>query len=447
LLTDNPKNVAQNLAAESNGFEVANRNQYGNHFGRARTNAFRFDHRLPTDESLVRSFIASPMSTMTNNGVVHVLSQLAKHWENMLSQEWGNFAHQRMEQLDPFETLRFHIPVVLVTLASLRGRNRWDSHVLGPFISKIQALEPATTADPARALIRELLEEIIIPVSAGVESVTEPFTRWAKAISMACDGIDAEAQIVFDLVTSVEIGICLGHDVITTTDWKVPPDSVLKVAILNHIRGKSTDAIPSKRIHTAMQLTTPRDKRTLMELVLADLTTSKPAQLLLSRVKTLLQRELRREELNKKISELALGDYLLDIEHLVHNQWYWLDDGQGQGFNACVYDGPVRGGQEHRFTHLDSWVQKLVTLPDSVIQIREYNPIAEAITRAQKVYMTIELDCGKCYTLNAFAEYTFMRVALLRLAVVSQMCCEVLDLARLNVLPCDPAFEADPAAS
>ena len=34
LITDSSKAVAQNLATESNGFELANRNQYGTHFGR-----------------------------------------------------------------------------------------------------------------------------------------------------------------------------------------------------------------------------------------------------------------------------------------------------------------------------------------------------------------------------------------------------------------------------
>ena len=96
LVTDNPDIVAQNLAAESNGFELANRNQYGNYFGRRKTNQFRFDHRLPSDESIVRTFVAQPLQTLVNNGVVHTLRQVAKHWHNMLYQFSGNFAHQRM---------------------------------------------------------------------------------------------------------------------------------------------------------------------------------------------------------------------------------------------------------------------------------------------------------------------------------------------------------------
>jgi hypothetical protein len=39
--------------------------------------------------------------------------QVVRHWTNMLTQPYGNFAHQRQEQLRPFEFLRFHLPVIL----------------------------------------------------------------------------------------------------------------------------------------------------------------------------------------------------------------------------------------------------------------------------------------------------------------------------------------------
>jgi len=92
---------AQNLAAEATEYERANINQEGTYYGRQATNEFRREHRLPTDESVVRTFATSPFSTMVNNGVEHVLRCLAKHWKNMLFQLNGNFAHQRMEQLNP----------------------------------------------------------------------------------------------------------------------------------------------------------------------------------------------------------------------------------------------------------------------------------------------------------------------------------------------------------
>jgi hypothetical protein len=210
LVTDDPEATAQNLAAESNGFELANRNQFGTYVGRRKTDEFRFAHRLTIDESIVRSFVASPMSTMVNNGVVHVLRQLAKHWKNMLNQPSGNFAHQRMEQVNPFETLRFHMPIVLVTLSSLRGRNRWDSEVLGPFIKRLQQLKPSNSADPARYLISEMQDNIVANVSGGIAPIVDPLSDWLDAMHKSCFLLEKEARQVNEIVASVDIGIRLG---------------------------------------------------------------------------------------------------------------------------------------------------------------------------------------------------------------------------------------------
>ena len=177
-------------------------------------------HRLPTDESIVRTYVAQPMRTMLNNGVVHVLRQLAKHWHNMFQQQ--NFAHQRMDQLDPLEALRFHMPVLLLTLASLRGRNQWDSRVLGPVICELQHLKPALTTDSARRLVRTLRDDVALNVCAGVASVLDPLLSWLDAIEMACDGIEEEAKQVYEIVASVELGIRVGHDLITQVSWKIP---------------------------------------------------------------------------------------------------------------------------------------------------------------------------------------------------------------------------------
>jgi hypothetical protein len=48
--------------------------------------------------------------------------------------------------------------------------------------------------------------------------------------------------------------------------------------------------------------------------------------------------------------------------------------------------------------------------------------------------MTIELEYGKRFTYSAFREFTYLRSPLGRLIVVSQLTCEELDAARLNVL-------------
>ena len=431
LVTTNPNNTAQNLAAESNGFELANRNQFGTHMGRIKTNEFRFHHRLPTDESIVRTFVVNPAPTMINNGVVHVLRQLAKHWHNMLYQFSGNFAHQRQEQLNPFETLRFHMPVVLLTLSSLRGRNKWDAQVLGPCIRKLQELKPSMTTEGARALVRELIENIAVNVCGGVASVVDPLVDWLNAIYRSCEVLEDEAQQVYQIVTSVEIGIRLGHDLITQMSWKIPKDGQLKQAILNHILGKPPiPGISERRIRSALTLVTPRDKRTLIELVRNKMAGSKPAQLLLGRARTLLHRELRREVLNEVIRSISVGEEVTDV---VHDEWYWLETDKGRRA-VYRYDDKVTGRDQHRFVHVDSNVEKFVPLGHKGIKVFAYVPVAESITRAQKAFMTIELDHGKKFIYDAFMEFTFLRTALRRLVVLSQLHCEELDNARLNVL-------------
>lgn len=142
LVTINPNAYAQNLAPEGNGYETANRQQYGTYIGRRMTNAFRLEHRLPTDEFVVRTFQDSPEATLLNNGVEHVLNCLAHHWRNMLFQENGNFGHHRQELLDPIKAIRFHMPVVLMTLTNLRGRNNFDGDTLGPLIRRLEGFDP-----------------------------------------------------------------------------------------------------------------------------------------------------------------------------------------------------------------------------------------------------------------------------------------------------------------
>lgn len=223
---------AQNLAAEATGLEIANRSQYGTWFGRMKTNEFRLEHRLPTDESIVRTFVASPGSTMINNGFEHAMRCVAGHWKNMLYRENGNFGHQRQEQLDPFEFMRFHMPIVLLTLSNLRGRSTWDSRILGPFMRKLQSFNPAkfgrsgrsdeeygrrgdydeisAPCDAAIKLLQELRETIIPNVCAGVASRVEPFTEWVDAMIESCDRLRTEAEDVKNLVATVDVGIRVG---------------------------------------------------------------------------------------------------------------------------------------------------------------------------------------------------------------------------------------------
>jgi hypothetical protein len=376
LVTDSHAIAAQNLAAESNGFELALRNQYGTYFGRQKLHEFRFAHRLPTDEWIQRTFVSQPMSTMVNNGVVHVLRVLSKHWHNMLNETCGNFSHQRMEQIDPFETLRFHIPEVLLVLASLRGRNAWDAKAMGPIIMRLQALKPSSTADEARQLAHELQSKIVGPVCAGIPSVINPFRSWVDAIATACDRIEQEASEVHKLVSTVELGISLGYELFTKVQWKVPSDSHLRKLILDYIDGKSLATNPQLRVRSALELTTPRDKRTLIELVKNKLAETKPAKLLLGRVKTLLQRELRRDLLNKTIQQMSKGK---KAATLVDGAWYWVALKQQGREGVYIFNKKGCTSDFFRFIHVSSGRALLISRRDSSVRLRSYVAVGEAI--------------------------------------------------------------------
>lgn len=435
LVTDDPNSPAQNLSPEANGFELANRNQYGTHFGRIHTNKFRIAHRLTTDESILRTFITVPVATMTNNGVVHTLRQLAKHWHNMLSQEWGNFAHQRMEQLDPFETLRIHVPAVLLTLTSLRGRNQWDAQVLAPLMQKLTNMDAEPSVETARQLVRTLQRPSFVnPVSGGIPTVLEPLSRWLEAIEMSLDRIEVEAESVYEIVSTVELGIRLGHDIMEQVSWKVPTDSVLLRAIRRYIVGQpgasKASLVSESRIASALERTTPRDKRTLIELVRNKLAGTTPAKLLMMRVKTLLQREIRRDLLNEALRGLSKGG---KVAKMTVDDWYWMES--KTRCELYVYCGETANLRQQKFRHVASGrFVEIDRQSDRSVISRAYIPVAEAISRAQKALMTIELDYGKRFKYNAFMELKDLRVALRRLLVVGQMACEVLDNARLNML-------------
>lgn len=224
LITDDENITAQNLGAESTGFETASRNQYGTYFGREKVNAFRKQHRLPTDEAIVRTFVAQSLATMVNNGVEHTLRCLARHWSNTLTQPWGNFAHQRMEQLNPFEFLRFQTPSLLVALTTLRGLSQWDSTVLAPFVKKLQELRAVDTGvEKAIALVKEMQEKIVVPACGGIASRVDALTSLLSCIERAFTLLYAEALLVGKIIVSVQGGLDIGTKLIETTDWQLPP--------------------------------------------------------------------------------------------------------------------------------------------------------------------------------------------------------------------------------
>ena len=322
--------------------------------------------------------------------------------------------------------------IVILTLSNIRGRNKWDGKVLGPFIKELQELKPSSTDDIARHLCKKLKIYILVNVCGGIASRVDPLQSWVDAIYQALDKVEEEANTVLQLVSTVEVGIRIGYDVIGKMGWRVPSDAALKKAIIAEIREEPPNGeIPQQSIRAALTLITPRDKRTMIELLknnVSGLDRSKPAQLLLGRAKTLLQRELRRNYMNKAIIEASKGSPVKKYEQ---DEWYWIEEPNGR---ADVYIYDTKGKDEHRFLHVDTKYERFISLSDGSVNLRTYIPIAEAITRAQRAYMHVELDHGKKFSYNAFMEFTHLRTVLRRLAVVGQVACSELDKARLNFL-------------
>ena len=492
FIVDDENATAQNLAAESNGFEVSLRNQLGNNFGRHRISEFRTLNRLPTDEGVLRTFFTQPVPTMLNNGVVHVLSVIGKHWKNMLDNPFGNFGHQRMEMLDICLTLRFHMPAVLLTLANLRGLHSWDAANLANLVDKLLLVRAGTDMQEPIRLINE--------VEANIKKICGPnpthvvlLRNWLQEISRAVEVFLEESKKLKGLLSAASNGINAGTEVLKNTKWEVPPDSTIVTSIVTHIklemaksklrdqklisedngtvdidgenrdkclkrletltfndmkslesllvsehdsdgflskefiqdimgrikdeggdndlnqpiinvagrsrfsRGKSVQLIQFphdsdefrlfyallKRIESdlrernengmngfvcrrALGQVTPRDKRTLIQLVLNGLEDCKPAQLLLKRTKTLIRRELRRT---------ALDDQMEGKRDL-HNQ----------------------------------------------------------ILQAQKQFMIIENECMKRFSYDAYLELDYFRSDLEKLQIIAQIQCRSLDDARLGRL-------------
>eukprot|EP00957_Ditylum_brightwellii_P145244 11062648-Ditylum_brightwellii.AAC.1 len=472
------------------------RAQFGNHAGRQKVNQFRIENRLPTDESAVRSFLGSPISTMVNNGVVHVLRALANHWEGLNQIPFGNFAHQRMEQLNVNVILRFHMPFVLMTLANLRGWCSWDSMVLAPFITKLMNIRPGVNMNVANELLNELNTTIVDNVCGGIFSRIEPFQRWITQMRVANELIMTEKDKVVTIVSSVTSGIESGYKLAKTVDWVVPDDDVMVRSIIQHIKldavkkklrnhngerlideengtldanqagsalqdmdqeeigpamkiaGGSISSIVSfvqkdlsKRQKTgmtdhlvkrAMNALRPRDKRFLIELVNKGHEEIRAAKLLSRRVGTLLKREMRRARLDARIKELSRGSVATEM---IEDEWYIVDRTEDDGSTTELGSFQFRtrrsstsdvlfinrSGKEDRFD-ANSHV------------FRKFIPIGEAIVRAQKAFMVIELDLLKRFAYAAYMEFSDLRDDLLKLQTVSGINCYALDEARLNGL-------------
>eukprot|EP00957_Ditylum_brightwellii_P129584 9883914-Ditylum_brightwellii.AAC.1 len=65
-------------------------------------------------------------------------------------------------------------------------------------------------------------------------------------------------------------------------------------------------------------------------------------------------------------------------------------------------------------------------------QFRKYVPIGEAIVRAQKAFMVIELDLLKRFAYASYMEFSDLREDLIKLQILSGVNCYFLDDARLD---------------
>jgi hypothetical protein len=315
------------------------------------------------------------------------------------------------------------MPVVLHVLANLRGRNAWDVTTLGPFIKKLQYINPdkvrrrtagdvesAATADSeidgpchgAKRLIAEMKNDIVKNVCGGVPSRMEPLNRWLDAIYDAVTEINREAHSLKEFTEKVDIGIRIGYNLLKLVDWYVPKEYILKKAITDFIlkKNQANHGIPFECIHAALDKLTSMDARTLKELVARDLMHIEAAKLLLGRVSTLLHRELRRQALDERIQNLSRGDKI-SSRNLEKQKWYWVVT--EQRWNLYVFKGIHSDKQRLKFLHTELNIETL--FDDTNIAIFKYVPVAEAISRAQKAFMTIELDFGKKFSYNAFMEF------------------------------------------
>jgi hypothetical protein len=420
---------AQNLGA-GHKFEVSNRNRFGTYAGRKKTNDFRSENRFPSDQLIIKAFLFNPISTMVDYGAVYTIRMISKHWDKILSDDSTHFANELMEQLDPFEAMRVYMPAVCIVLSSLRGQNSWDEKKLGPFVRKCQELRPALTADKCRKLVRNMQENILVDLCGGIALIYDPLLGWLTSILKACDMIEREAREVYQKITAVEIGIRLGYDLVTQVNWEIPEDKELLAAIVLHIQGKSPGKeVRERSIRDATRLMTPRDSKTLTELVKKNQADSKPAKILLNRTRALLKRQLRREYLNEAIRHLSMGEYTEDI---VHEEWYWIEEEEKK--DLYIFDEEGSTEVADRFIHVSSGIERFLLIDDNTPKFRMYIPVAEAISRAQRCRMNIELEHGEKFRYNAFMEFTFLRVALRQLYVISLLFCQELDGARMTIL-------------
>ena len=366
------------------------------------------------------------------------------------------------------ETIRFHLPNVFVTISNLRGRNTWDSRKLGPYMRRLQNFHPGNlneaeaddddeevpsnshgmirmACDEAQRLLDEMLvrhsdgEDMIRELCGGIPSRMEPLRDWLKAIRDSIDEFGNEAMEVDRFVHSVAPGIQIGYKLVRQVNWVVPSEKEMRDSIVAHIKNKITTGSVRKNVVTkALQKLASKDARTLQDLVSQNLPGRRACELLMGRAVVLLEREIRRQALNDAIEKQSQGKMVL-AENLKKGLWYWVKTTNrgSSDMRVLSYEGIAENGVP-LFKDVDS--DYMIRDIDLDAPIRQYIPVAEAISRAQKAFLIFELEYGKKFQYNAFMELartgdlTSLRTRLRRLAVLSQAHCYELNKARLNVL-------------
>jgi hypothetical protein len=249
------------------------------------------------------------------------------------------------------------------------------------------------------------------------------------AVEAALCLLDEEAREVAELVENISAIIPTAMSVINDGNYALPSESVLIAAVVDVCKGKALSPVKKVCPHAvrrSLNLLSPKDKRTLVGLIANDLGGSAPAEKLIFRTVTLLQREIRRDALNSSIKLKSRGDEVHDFKD---NQLYFLVEDDGRE-DVYLYTGSRNSQSEHRFINRAARWERWVK--NGEVKIFDYIEVAEAISRVQRVFMTIELDHGKKFSYNAFMEMAYMRESLRAMIIISQFFCDALDDARLN---------------
>ena len=132
----------------------------------------------------------------------------------------------------------------------------------------------------------------------------------------------------------------------------------------------------------------------------------------------LLKREIRRDGLDDQLRSMSKGE---EATMYTPDKSYWI---VGEDCNERVYryKGKKTNRQVHIFVDRQSKAElELGPANSDEYAVMEYVEVAEVISRAQKAFMTIELNHGKKFSYNCWMEFAFMRDPLRKLMTLAQV--------------------------